>query len=50
MPDDCILAYRESDGLPICRTHNCLLSEVAIRLTHQAAISSMRGWKTMLGT
>ncbi len=28
MPDDCILAYRESDGLPICRTHNCLLLEL----------------------
>ena len=26
------------------------LIEVGIRLTHQAAIPSMRGWKTILGT
>ena len=25
-------------------------SKVGIRLTHQAAIPSMRGWKTILGT
>jgi hypothetical protein len=27
-----------------------LLRQVGIRLTHQAAIPSMRGWKTILGT
>jgi hypothetical protein len=26
------------------------IRQVGIRLTHQAAIPSMRGWKTILGT